>query len=74
MFFNLDDEEKIVIDNETYLKSQVDLISRKILRKCNYINSKSDFNNKNLKAGMGKLMITSGLTINDFSRKFNVPK
>jgi len=56
------------------LKSQVDLISKKVLRKCNFTNSKSDFNNKTLKAGNGKLMITSGLTINDFSKKFNVPK
>lgn len=70
----LGEEEKIVIDDESYLKSQLDLISRKVLKKCNFINCKSDFNNKKLKAGNGKLMITSGLTINDFSKKFNVPR
>lgn len=72
--FFLDDEERITIDNETYLKSQVDLISKKILKKCNFTNTKSDFNNKSLKAGTGKLMITSGLTVNDFTKKFNIPK
>lgn len=74
IFNILDDEEKITIDNETYLKSQLDLISKKILKKCNFINSKSEFNNKNLKAGNGKLMITSGLTVNEFSKKYNMPK
>lgn len=70
----LDDEERITIDDETFLKSQIDQISKKVLKKCHYLNAKSDFNNKALKSGSGKLMITSGLTINDFSKKFNVPK
>ena len=64
----------MTVGDETYLKSQFDLISKKVLKNCNYLHSKSDFNNKALKSGQGKLMMTSGLTINDFAKKFNVPK
>jgi len=74
IFKNLDDEERIFIDNESFLKSQINLISKKILKKCNFLQNKSDFNNKEIKSGQGKLMITSGMTINDFTKKFNVPK
>jgi len=52
----------------------LDIVSRKILVKCNYISDKSEFNNKKLISGNGKLMITSGLSVNDFTKKFNLPK
>ncbi len=63
------EEEKAKIIN----KVQIHDISRNILIKCNYINKKSNFNNKTTKAGDGKLMITSGLTVNDFTNKYNLP-
>ena len=71
--FFLDDEEKITINNETFTKSQLDEISKNVLLNCNYLGKKSDFNNKFLKAGSGKLMMTSGMTLNDFSKKYNIP-
>jgi hypothetical protein len=63
------EEEKTKIIN----KGQIHDISRNVLIKCNYIQKKSDFNSKFVKAGDGKLMITSGLTVNDFTSKYNLP-
>jgi hypothetical protein len=51
----------------------LDEISKNVLLNCNYLGKKSDFNNKFLKAGNGKLMMTSGMTLNDFSKKYNIP-
>lgn len=64
------DKNKIVIDNEEYPKDKIDLIAKKILRKCNYLHSKNAKNNGSLKKGEGKLMITSGMTLNDFNLKY----
>lgn len=50
------------------------MISKSVLKRCNFLHNKSDFNNKCLKSGQGKLMMTSGLTINDFAKKYNIPK
>lgn len=48
-------------------------ISKNVLTRCKYNRKKSEFNDRNLRAGEGKLMITSGLTVNDFTRKYNIP-
>lgn len=64
------DKNKIVIDNEEFPKDKIDLIAKKILRKCNYSHSKNPKNNQSLKKGEGKLMITSGMTLNDFNTKY----
>ena len=71
---NIDEEEKNIIDSLKYNKSDVDLISKKALLKCNYFKSKSDFNNKMIKSGNGKLMMTRGYSINDFVEKYKIPK
>jgi len=67
------DEEKININNQVIQKSQINEISKNVLTRCNYLNKKSEFNDKNLKAKDGKLMITSGLTVYEFNKKYNFP-
>jgi hypothetical protein len=66
------DEEKVTIAGETYLKSQIDVISKKVLQKCNFTRDKSKCNNVQLKCGAGKLASTAGMTINEFSRKYKL--
>ena len=65
------DEDQIIIDNKEYTKDQMDLISKEILKKCNYFHDKNKNNNRSLKTGNGKSMITGGLTISQFNKKFN---
>jgi hypothetical protein len=67
-------DEKIFIDGEVFYKSQYDKISKKVLQKCNFINKKSNNNNKSLKAGTGKLMFTNGMSLDEFSTKYKLPK
>ena len=65
------DEENIMVDNEIFnKKSQFELITNKILDKCNIFNHKSKFNNTILKKRNGKLMFTRGLSINQFEKKY----
>ena len=47
-------------------------ITDEIFKKCNYLNSKSEFNEGSLVKHKGKLMFTSGLTVDDFSSKYNL--
>ena len=70
---NLNDENEIEIDGKTFSKiSQFDLIANKILKSCNVYNNKSLFNNINLKARSGKTMITQGMSINEFEKKYGL--
>ena len=65
------DEENIMVDNHVYnKKNQFELITNKILDKCNIYNHKSKFNNTKLKKRNGKLMFTRGLSINQFEEKY----
>ena len=65
------DEENIMVDNHVYnKKNQFELITNKILDKCNIYNHKSKFNNTILKKRNGKLMFTRGLSINQFEEKY----
>ena len=43
-----------------------------ILEQCNIYSSKSKFNNSFLKSRSGKTMITKGLSINDFLKKYSL--
>ncbi len=54
----------------------MNVIAVKILNKCNLTKEKNENNNKKLKSGEGKLMITNGLSINEFEKKlgFKLPK
>lgn len=65
-------EEKISIGNETFFKSDCDMISKKVLQRCNFFHSKNKNNNSELRSGVGKLMITGGLSISDFLEKYNL--
>ena len=47
----------------------MDLISKNILIKCNFIHNKN--NDNSLQRGNGKSMITGGLTISKFNEKCN---
>ena len=65
------DEDNIMIDDEVYnKKNQFELITNKILDKCNIFNHKSKFNNTILKKRNGKLMFTRGLSVNQFEEKY----
>jgi hypothetical protein len=66
------EEEKITIAGETYLKSQLDVISKKVLQQCNFTRDKSKCNNVRLKCGAGKLASTAGMSINEFSQKYKL--
>jgi hypothetical protein len=67
-------DEKIYVDGEVFYKSQVDKISKKVLEKCNFFSKKSNNNNGKLKSGSGKLMFTNGMSLDDFSAKYKLPK
>jgi hypothetical protein len=65
------DEENIMIDDKIFSKkNQFELITSRILDKCNIFNHKSKFNNTILKKRNGKLMFTRGLSINQFEKKY----
>ena len=67
-----DDYEKIMIDNEVISINQIDTITKKMLTKCGFLRKKSASNNTSLKKGNGKLMVTAGLTVEEFTKKYNV--
>ncbi len=69
---DLNKEDRIRVNNEIIPLSQIDLIANRILKNCNYVHCKNANNNRSLKKGDGKLMITSGMTINDFMRKYQL--
>ena len=65
------DEDNIMVDNHIFnKKNQFELLTNKILDKCNVYNHKSKFNNTILKKRNGKLMFTRGLSINQFEEKY----
>ena len=70
---NFSDENCININNKIYSKkSQFNKISGKVLGLCNIYTSKSKFNNTSLKAREGKTMITNGMTLKQFEKKYGL--
>ena len=67
-----DDYDQIMIDNEVISINKMDTITKKMLTKCGFLRQKSASNNTSLKKGNGKLMVTSGLTVKEFTKKYNV--
>lgn len=66
-------EKILCIDDQSYnVENQIDVIALKILNKCNITKEKNENNNKRLKSGQGKLMITNGMSINEFERKIGI--
>ena len=60
----------ININGIQYKKNDLPNISKVILKECNYI--KNFYDNEN--AGEGKTMITRGLSVNEFTKKYGLPK
>jgi hypothetical protein len=69
---HLVDEHNVLIDGELYYKdTQFDIIANKVLSNCNIYKKKNEQSNSYLKKGEGKLMITHGLSVNEFEKKYN---
>ena len=64
--------EYIVIDGKIYPKKNMKDIAEIAFHKCNYYKRKSIFNDSSLVKNNGKMSFTSGLTLNDFSSKYNL--
>ena len=62
-----------MIDNQVLPKSKIDVIAKKVLNNCNFTHNKKEPKQKIMK-GKGKMSITAGLTIEEFNKKFNIPK
>ena len=73
----IEDDNLILYNNCVYYKkdeNDMKKLGKIILQKCHFVNNKY-FNNENnkLQKGNGKLMITNGLSINEFIDKFALP-
>ncbi len=67
------DENSVLIDGKILFKdSQFDIIANKVLNICNVNKKKSKFNNTSLKKKEGKLMITRGLSVEQFEKKYKI--
>ena len=73
----IEDDKYIIINNNVYNKkneSDMKNLGKIALKNCHFINTKFDDNEKNhLKKGEGKLMITNGLSLNQFLDKYSLP-
>ena len=67
------DDNSLLIENKIYNKNnQFNLIANKILKICNVYSDKSKFNTNSLKEKNGKTMITKGLSIKQFEKKYGL--
>ena len=73
----IEDENLILYNNCVYYKNDqndMNKLGKIILQKCHFVNNKFYNNDNNkLQKGNGKLMITNGLSINEFIDKFSLP-
>ena len=70
---NFTEDNNIIIKNKVYFKnSQFDKITNEILSLCNIHSPKSKFNNTVHKAKGGKTMITNGMTVREFEKKYRI--
>ena len=73
----IEDENLILYNNCVYYKNDQDdmnKLGKIILQKCHFVNNKFYKNENNkLQKGQGKLMITNGLSINEFIDKYSLP-
>ena len=63
-------QNNVIINGKYYNKKDLKGISNALLKKCNYISKHFDSEN----AGEGKLMFARGMTVNEFSKKYGLPK
>jgi hypothetical protein len=52
--------------------NQIQTVSCRVLHSCNIWKNKNKNNNKMLKSGEGKLMMTNGISISEFMKKHNL--
>ena len=70
----INEEDNLInIDNKLFKKDDYKEISKFILKKCHFINKKFDEKEKGIKIGEGKLMMTNGMSINEFAKKYSLP-
>ena len=70
---NFNEENCISISNKIYSKkSQFNKISSEILGICKITSQKSKFNKTSLRAREGKTMITNGMTVKQFEKKYGL--
>ena len=73
----IEDDNLILYNNCVYYKkdkNDMKNLGKIILQKCHFVNNKYNNNENNkLQKGNGKLMITNGLSINEFIDKFALP-
>jgi len=70
---NFRDENEVEIDGQVFEKNtQFNLITKKVLKLCKVISNKSKKNRNQLRAGFGKNMMTKGLSVNNFMKKYNL--
>ena len=63
-------ENTVMINGIPYNKKDISKISKVILKECNYV--KNYFEKE--KSGAGKTMITRGLSVDEFTKKYRLPK
>ena len=67
------EDNNILVNNKLYFKnSQFDKITNEVLEMCKVYSTKSQFNNTVHKSKGGKTMITRGLTVGEFERKYGL--
>ena len=67
------EDNNVFIRNKLYLKNtQFNLISNQVLEMCNVHSTKSKFNNVVHKSKGGKTMITNGMTVGEFEKKYRL--
>ena len=70
---NFTEDNNVVIKNKLFFKNtQFDKISSEILELCNVYSTKSKFNNTVHKSKGGKTMITQGMTVGEFEKKYGL--
>ena len=70
---NIKDENEIEIDGEIFEKTtQFNLITKKVLQICKVYNNKGKKNKNIVKAGDGKNMMTKGMSVNNFVKKYKL--
>lgn len=65
-------EGQIKIGQDVIDKERIDLLSKHILKNCNYFHSKNKNNNHTTKKREGNTMITNGMTVGGFYKRFNL--
>jgi hypothetical protein len=67
------EDNNIIVNNKLYYKnSQFDKITNEVLEMCKVYSTKSKFNNTVHKSKGGKTMITRGMTVGEFERKYGL--